>query len=136
VEFGATVSWTSTVLGTAGRILVVALFWWDAIFLLIPDFPGTVGFISQRGLPFPEFLAVAAIVMLLVLPALVFFKKTEALGFIGLSMFCIVTAIVFHQYWKLDGADRVMEQIHFMKNLAIAGALLMLFDHCARRSVR
>lgn len=134
VETRGVMSWLATAAGIAGKLMVVALFWWDAIFLLIPGFSGTAGFIAQRGLPFPELLAVAAIVMLLVLPAMVFFRKTEAVGFLGLSFFCLLTAAVFHQYWNLDGGDRVMEQIQFMKNLALAGALLMLFGHGLKRA--
>jgi putative oxidoreductase len=117
----------------AGRLMVVALFWWDVVFLLIPDFAGTVSYISQRGLPFPNILAIAVIVALLVLPAMLFFRKTEALGFIGLSLFCILTAVLFHQYWKLEGFERTMEQIHFMKNIALAGAMLMLTAQAIQR---
>ena len=127
-------SWLATAAGIAGKLMVVALFWWDAVFLLIPDFSGTAGFIAQRGLPFPQLLAGAAIAMLLVLPAMVFFRKTEAIGFLGLSFFCLFTAVVFHRYWTLDGGDRVMEQIQFMKNFALAGALLMIFGHGLKRT--
>lgn len=135
METRATASWLARVPLTVGKLMIVALFWWDAIFLLIPDFPGTAGFISQRGLPFPELLAGAAIVMLLILPAMVFFRTTEAAGFLGLSFFCAFTALVFHQYWTLEGGERTMEQIHFMKNIALAGALLMLSDRLLKRVV-
>jgi len=134
MESRATDSWLAAAAGLAGKLMLVALFWWDVFFLLIPDFSGTAGYIGQRGLPFPEVLAVAAIVMLLVLPAMVFFRKTAAAGYLGLSLFCLFTAVVFHQYWTLDGGERVMEQIQFMKNLALAGALLMIFGYIIRRT--
>lgn len=117
----------------AGKLMVVALFWWDVVFLLVPDFAGTVGYISQRGLPFPEVVAVATILALLVLPAMLFFRKTEAVGLTGLALFCILAAVLFHQYWTLEGFDRTMEQIHFMKNIALAGAMLMLTAQAIER---
>ena len=130
----AAYSGLATAAGMAGKLMIVALFWWDVSFLLIPDFSGTAGYIGQRGLPFPDVLAAAAIFTLLVLPAMVFFRKTAALGYLGLSFFCLFTAVVFHQYWTLEGGERVMEQIQFMKNFALAGALLMIFGHCLKRT--
>jgi len=43
----------------------------------------------------------------------------------------IYTAIVtftFHNFWDMEGVARDVNQIHFLKNLSIMGALLMIFS--------
>ena len=121
---------------TIGKALIAVLFWWDSIFLFLMDFQGTVAFIDQKGLPLPAFVAAITSIFLLVAPAMLFFRKTEALGFLGLACFCVLTAIIFHNYWMLDPPDRVMEQIQFMKDLALAGAMLALAAAAAEKSSR
>lgn len=124
--FGTAVGKLQPALGLIGKLLVAALFWWDSIFLFIPDFQGTAQYIAQKQLPLPQVLAALTIVFLLVAPALLFVRMTEVLGFLALAAFCLMTAVIFHDFWALDPADRVPEQVHFMKDLALAGAMLAL----------
>ncbi len=49
------------------------------------------------------------------------FSRWAALALAG---FCIVTALVFHTGWSGDGGQGQL--INFMKNLALAGGLLLL----------
>jgi putative oxidoreductase len=49
------------------------------------------------------------------------FTRYAALALAG---FCIVTALVFHTAWSGDGGQAQL--INFMKNLALAGGLLLL----------
>lgn len=50
-----------------------------------------------------------------------FFSRWAALA---LAIFCIVTALVFHTAWSGDGGQA--QFINFMKNVALAGGLLLL----------
>ncbi|HEX2842237.1 DoxX family protein [Hyphomicrobium sp.] len=50
-----------------------------------------------------------------------FFSRWAALA---LAIFCVVTALVFHTAWSGDGGQG--QFINFMKNLALAGGLLLL----------
>jgi putative oxidoreductase len=38
----------------------------------------------------------------------------------------IPTTMVFHHFWELQGADRALQMIHFMKNISILGGLLIV----------
>jgi uncharacterized membrane protein YphA (DoxX/SURF4 family) len=46
-----------------------------------------------------------------------------------------MTAFIFHDFWALDPAERVPEQIHFMKDVALAGAMLALASSSAQSSL-
>ena len=45
---------------------------------------------------------------------------------VALAGFSLLTAIVFHNFWAVPQAEQMMQQINFMKNLAIAGGMLVL----------
>ena len=107
-----------------GKILLAALFWWDAIFVFVPSFQDVIGYIGQSILPFPKFVAIGTLAFLILAPASLFIKRTEVAGFLALAVFCLLTALIFHPYWTFAAEDRLNEQIHFMKDVALAGAML------------
>jgi putative oxidoreductase len=41
--------------------------------------------------------------------------------------FMIMTMLLSHNFWTMEGAERAENFIHFMKNLAIIGGFLFLF---------
>ncbi|MDO8590300.1 MAG: DoxX family membrane protein [bacterium] len=47
-------------------------------------------------------------------------------GIIAVALFFIPVTFTMHTFWKEEGQARMMDQIQFMKNLAILGAVLML----------
>ncbi|MEN9587149.1 MAG: hypothetical protein RIT15_724, partial [Pseudomonadota bacterium] len=55
--------------------------------------------------------------------ALAFGFKARAAALI-LAIFSVVSGIIFHNYWAMEAAQVMVNQIMFMKNLAIAGGLL------------
>jgi putative oxidoreductase len=83
---------------------------------------GTAGYIGSVGLPAPTLLAwVAALFETLVGIALLVGFQTR-LAALGMAAFCIFTALFFH----FAPAD-MMQMIMLMKNLTIAGGLLVLY---------
>jgi putative oxidoreductase len=48
------------------------------------------------------------------------------LGIAALVLFFIPVTFTMHAFWKEEGQARMMDQVQFMKNLAILGAVLML----------
>jgi putative oxidoreductase len=49
------------------------------------------------------------------------------IGIVLLVLFLLGAALLFHNYWKVDDAQtKHAEQLNFMKNMALVGALLML----------
>ncbi len=58
------------------------------------------------------------------------------LGAFILFLFMIPTTILFHNFWTLQGSERELQMIMFMKNLSILGGTLILlaFGKGAKRS--
>jgi putative oxidoreductase len=104
------------------RILIAALF---IVFGIekITGYASSAGYMEAYGLPgalLPVAIAVELGGGIAIL--LGFFSRWAALLLAG---FCIVTALVFHTAWSGDGGQG--QFINFMKNLALAGGLLLLF---------
>ncbi|GHA76815.1 membrane protein [Formosimonas limnophila] len=116
---------SSQVLNILGRVLIAALFI-PAGLSKITGFEGTVDYIASQGLPLPTVAAILAIVVEVgVAAALLFNVKTYWAALI-LAVFCIVSALGFHQFWAAPAEMAQMQQINFFKNLAIAGGLFLL----------
>ncbi len=109
----------------AGRILLALLFVL-AGFGKITGFDGTVGYIASKGLPLPQWLAVAAIVIELGggIPLIVGWKARWAAA--ALFVFTALAALIFHAFWASPPEQAQNQMIHFMKNLAIMGGLLYI----------
>jgi len=112
-------------LALVGRILVAYLFIPAGIGKLM-GFSGTVGYITSVGLPLPEVGAAIAILVELVLGiALLVGFKTRWTAIV-MAVFTVAAALFFHKYWSAPDAMKMMQQINFNKNIAIAGGLLAL----------
>ncbi|AVQ80855.1 MULTISPECIES: DoxX family protein [Variovorax] len=110
-------------LALIGRILIAYLFI-PAGFGKLMGFGGTVGYITSAGLPLPEVAAVIAIIIELGLGiALLLGFKTRWTAIV-MAIFTVATALFFHKYWSAPEAMKMMQQINFNKNIAIAGGLL------------
>jgi len=109
----------------AGRILLGLLFVLSG-FGKIAGFEGTVGYIAAQNLPLPAVLAVLTILVELgggLALVTGFYTRQSALV---LAAFTLLTAFVFHAFWAAPEAARMMQQINFLKNLSIAGGMLVL----------
>lgn len=90
------------------------------------NFDGTAQYIASKGLPVPDVLAGATIaVEVLGGVALVVGFLTRLSSF-GLAIFCLLTIYFFHNFWALPAAEAMAQQTQAVKNLAIAGGLLLL----------
>jgi putative oxidoreductase len=108
-----------------GRILLGLIFVLSG-FGKIAGFEGTAGYIASKGLPLPTLLAALTIVVEVVggLALIVgFFTRQAALALAG---FTLLAALLFHAFWAAPAAQAMGEQISFMKNLSIAGGMLIL----------
>jgi putative oxidoreductase len=102
----------------AGRILISVIFIWGGWGKLL-GFAATVGYFEKIGLPVPPAAAAVAVFMELGVGLALLFGLFTRLSGAALAFWCIVTALVAHTNF----ADRNME-IHFLKNVAMAGGLL------------
>ena len=111
-----------------GRILLGALFIISG-FGKITGYEGTAGYMASKGLPFVNLLLPAAIAIELgggLLLAIGYKARWAALA---IFLFLIPTTLIFHAFWGIDPKEAAMQQINFLKNVSIAGGMLMVFAH-------
>ncbi|MDM0042012.1 DoxX family protein [Variovorax sp. J22G21] len=122
---GVTTTSLQDTLALVGRILIAYLFIPAGIGKLM-GFAGTVGYITSVGLPLPQVGAAIAVIVELGLGiALLLGYKTRIVAIV-MALFTIAAAVFFHKYWSAPDAMKMMQQINFNKNIAIAGGLLAL----------
>ncbi|WOP14794.1 DoxX family protein [Ottowia sp. SB7-C50] len=116
----------SNPLALIGRILLAWLFIPAGIGKLGAGFAGTVGYIASKGLPMPEVMAVAAILVEIGagIALLVGFQTRWAA--LLLALFTLMAAVFFHNYWGVPADQVMMQKLMFNKNLGIAGGLLAI----------
>ncbi len=111
---------TQSLPALAGRILIALIFLQSGIEKFV-YYHGTLGYMTKAGLPFPEVLLVAsAVVETLCALAIIAGWKARAAAWVLVAWMIPVT-LIFHN--PAAGQDAM---IHFMKNLAITGGLLVL----------
>ena len=101
-----------------GRILI------SSIFLLsgynkIFNYSGTISWMEGFGIP--GFLLAPAIILEIILPIFIIIGYKTQLAATLLSMFCIITGVIFH----LDINDQ-MQTIQLLKNFGLAGGFLFI----------
>jgi putative oxidoreductase len=50
---------------------------------------------------------------------------------LALAVFTVVASVIFHNYWAMPAEQQMMQQLMFMKNLAVTGGLLFVFAYGA-----
>ena len=108
------------------RVLLVALFvlfGWQKI----TAFGSTTNYFASLGVPLPSLAASAAIVIELgVGPAIALGVRTRPLALL-FAFYTVACATMGHRFWSLSGAEQLDAEIHFYKNVAIAGGFLLLY---------
>ena len=108
-----------------GRILLAALFIPAGISKIV-GFEGTVGYIASVGLPLATLAAITAIVVELIAGLALLVGYRIKLAAVILAVFTLVATVLFHNFWALPADQAYMQQLMFMKNIAVVGGLLMV----------
>lgn len=114
-----------------GRTLLSLIFIF-AGFHKIGGFEGTAGYMASHGLPMPQVLLVATIVIELIGGLMLLIGWQAKLAAAAIFLFLIPTTVLFHAFWTVNPADAMLLQNqmnHFMKNLAIMGGMLYLMAY-------
>ncbi len=119
-------------MNTQGIPVVVARILLALMFVLagigkLGGLEGTAGYIASKGLPAPMLLAVAVGVLELVAGVLLIIGWQARWAALALAVFTIVASVIFHNYWAMPAEQKMMQQLMFMKNLAVTGGLLFVF---------
>ena len=117
-----------------GRIMLTTIFLMAVIGQKIPKFSDVAGYMAAQGVPASKIMLAGAIVFLIVgsLSVIVGFKAR--IGAALLLVFLLLATYYFHDFWTLGIEDPMAKQeqtIHFMKNLSMMGAMLLIIGNGA-----
>lgn len=115
------------VLTVLGRIMLCAIFVLSAVGNKIPEFSATAKTMGSVGMPFPQVMLAGAILFLLVGSLLVVTGLYARVGAAMLLLFLALATYYFHNFWEVaDPAAQQAQMIQALKNLSMAGAMLMI----------
>jgi putative oxidoreductase len=106
-----------------GRVLLAVMFLLAGI-SKFSGLDGTAGYIASKGLPMAQLLAVVTAVLEVGAAVLLIVGWQARWAALALAAFTLLASVLFHNYWALPAEQQMMQQLMFMKNLAIVGGLL------------
>ena len=115
-----------TAIHVVGRVLFSMMFIMGGMNHLM-KLNDTSAYAESKGVPAPKVLTAVSGLMIMVGGVLVLLGWHRFIGAGLIAIFLFSTAIVMHAFWKeTDPAARTNEMAHFMKDLAMAGAALLI----------
>lgn len=109
-----------------GRIMFSVLFLGAAMGHLIRT-DAMAKFAASRGVPQPQAATIVSGLLIGAGGLMVLLGVWADLGALLLFVFLMGTTLLVHRFWWEAGEVRMQMQAQFMKDLALAGASLMLF---------
>ena len=108
----------TNILDLVGRVFISLVFLLSGI-NKIGNYEGSIGWMESFGMS--GIFLIPAIILEIVAPILIIIGFKVKIAAALLSVFCIVTALIFHT----DFSNQ-MQFVSFMKNIALAGGFLFL----------
>lgn len=119
-----TVEQTSLYLVPLGRLLFTAIFLMSVPMHFTRAY---VDYAAQSGVPLPQIAVPVSGIIALVGALSVLLGYHARIGGWLLVIFLIPVALFMHNFWAVsDPMMRSMQEAHFMKNIAMAGAALLI----------
>ena len=109
-------------LSVIGRVLL-ALMFVMAGFSKLGNIGGTAAYIASGGLPMLAVL-VGLLELIAGLALAVGYKARWAA--LALGIFTLLASALFHQFWAVPADKAMVQQLLFMKNLAVAGGMFIV----------
>ena len=108
-----------------GRILLGGYFLFNAYNHLFKT-KDLVAYAEMKKVPMAKVSVIVSGLLLLFGGYTIITGVRVTAGIAALVLFFIPVTFTMHAFWKGEGQARMMDQVQFMKNLAILGAVLML----------
>ena len=87
------------------------------------------GYAQSKGVPTPKAAVAFSGLLLFVGGLSILLGIYPTIGAVALVLFLVPVTFMMHAFWKVQDAQMKMgEQVNFMKNLALLGAVLMLLS--------
>jgi putative oxidoreductase len=110
-----------------GRILFSLVFATSAV-AHFTQTAGMAGYAKAKGVPAAQAAVLGGGVLLAFGAVSILLGLWADLGALALVVFLVPTAVLMHSFWKeTDPTAKQMETIQFSKDIALAGAAVMLF---------
>jgi putative oxidoreductase len=107
-----------------GRILFSGIFLMASPTLFLR---GTIAYAAQAGVPLANFLVPAAAILAIIGGLSVLLGYHARIGAWLLVAFLVPVTLFMHKFWGIsDPAAAQMQMAHFMKNVSMIGAALMI----------
>ncbi|MCB1136797.1 MAG: DoxX family protein [Chlamydiia bacterium] len=107
------------------RAIICWLFIWCGLNKLW-DWSWATQFVASAGIPFVDYVLYLAIFVEFLGGTMVLLGYRTRVAAAMLLGFLIPVTLVGHQFWLFEGMYGIIQQSHFMANLAIIGGLLLL----------
>ncbi|MBV8667359.1 MAG: DoxX family protein [Burkholderiaceae bacterium] len=117
-----------------GRALIGVLFLVSGINKILA-FSYVAGWMASMGLPLASVLLVLTIAVEIGGGLMLITGVQARFAALLLALFLIPVTFVFHAFWSADAATFQNQLVHFLKNLSIFGAMLVVFDSQRKRAV-
>jgi len=108
-----------------GRILLSLIFLQSG-FNKVMGYQGTAAAMAKAGVPMVEVMLPLGILFELGGAILLVLGWKARWGALALLIFTALAAYFFHNFWTMADPQARMQMIHFMKNVAICGGMLMV----------
>lgn len=116
----------ASVASLVSRVMLVAIFLLSAVGNKIMHFNDVVGFMTTKGIRFPNIMLIGAIVFLIAGGISLVLGYKARLGAFLILIFLGLATYYFHDFWNFQGTEKQDQMIQFLKNLSMAGAMLFV----------
>jgi putative oxidoreductase len=110
-----------------GRALLGTLFFVSSITKIL-GFGYVAGWMAGSGVPLPELSLVLTIAVELIGGAMLITGWHARWASLALAAFIVPATLVFHAFWNADAATFNDQLTAFLKNAAIFGGMLLVWD--------
>lgn len=108
-----------------GRVLISVVFLWGA-YEKIKHWHQSMSHIKNKGIPQAQIVLPVMVGLKIIGGLSVLLGWHAHIGALILALVTIGAVIKLHDFWTMQGPQREMEQMIFMKDVAIIGGLFMI----------
>jgi putative oxidoreductase len=108
-----------------GRLALVAIFPISGYFKVM-QWPAIAGVLEKEGIPYSVPVAAVGVAAEFILPLLILIGWQTRLAAWGLIVFTAVATYIGHKFWAVPADQFFGQFVHFLKNMAIIGGLMIV----------
>jgi putative oxidoreductase len=115
----------NTTVFLVGRLVVGGLYTWAGIQNLL-KLDAQAGYAAFKGVPFAPIAVACASLLILAGGLSILSGIRPRLGIAAVVLFLLPVTLMMHNFWTMEGMQRVSEMYHFQGNILLIGSALLL----------